>query len=276
MLGASEAGTREWHPAWTWISLFQDFQSQGQFIPSYLFTGILPFAAIVVFAFVLGQKIRHDGIKRTLQQVHPTDFLLVVGCSAIAIRYGRFVWLNSIPFLMMVRYWRTSLPSRRGILCLASLTLFLTALSAHGIRTTNQQVFREGLVPSPDELSVEIESSKFPVLAVRFMEGADLIGNLWTPPGWGGYVLWKRHPSTRVSSDGRGNYDVQEAQDINLISRIFNPDNRPSSVELQGFYHRHEQLDMLLLPLPPGGFPAVAAPPFSKWQRVFPPPPQWL
>jgi hypothetical protein len=43
----------------------------------------------------------------------------------------------------------------------------------------------------------------YPVHAVDFLRVNDVAGNLATPFNWGEYVLWKLHPSVKVSFDGR-------------------------------------------------------------------------
>ena len=48
-----------------------------------------------------------------------------------------------------------------------------------------------------------VERAKFPAAAVDFLQKENLPGTLYNAYGWGGYLIWRLYPETRVFIDGR-------------------------------------------------------------------------
>jgi hypothetical protein len=48
-----------------------------------------------------------------------------------------------------------------------------------------------------------VERAKFPAAAVDFLQAEKGRGNLYNAYGWGGYLIWRLYPETRVFIDGR-------------------------------------------------------------------------
>ena len=48
-----------------------------------------------------------------------------------------------------------------------------------------------------------VERAKFPAAAVDFLRAEHFAGNVYNAYGWGGYLIWRLYPQTRVFIDGR-------------------------------------------------------------------------
>ncbi|MEW5721049.1 MAG: hypothetical protein AB1817_20655, partial [Chloroflexota bacterium] len=48
-----------------------------------------------------------------------------------------------------------------------------------------------------------VERAKYPTAAVDFLQAQKLSGALYNAYGWGGYLIWRLYPETRVFIDGR-------------------------------------------------------------------------
>jgi hypothetical protein len=64
------------------------------------------------------------------------------------------------------------------------------------------QVGRAAVTHWTHRFSISVDTARYPVAAMRFMEANGIDGNILVPFEWGEYVVWKR-PRSRVSLDGR-------------------------------------------------------------------------
>jgi len=79
----------------------------------------------------------------------------------------------------------------RGIVVLNWLLLCVVALAGGA---------RVGMVISNQQ---NVERAKFPAAAVDFLQAQNMRGALYNSYGWGGYLIWRLYPQTRVFIDGR-------------------------------------------------------------------------
>jgi len=79
----------------------------------------------------------------------------------------------------------------RGMVIVNWLVLLLIVAAA---------VARVGMVVANQP---NVERAKFPAAAVDFLEKQKLPGALYNAYGWGGYLIWRLYPETRVFIDGR-------------------------------------------------------------------------
>ncbi len=63
----------------------------------------------------------------------------------------------------------------------------------------------------------EVERTKFPAAAVDFLQAQKITGALYNSYGWGGYLIWRLYPQTRVFIDGRADvYGDKFIEDVYL------------------------------------------------------------
>jgi hypothetical protein len=65
----------------------------------------------------------------------------------------------------------------------------------------------------------QIEMEHFPVRAVNFLQAHPAEGPLFNAYNWGGYLIWKLYPSTRVFIDGRA--DLYEKQILDQFADTY-------------------------------------------------------
>ena len=63
------------------------------------------------------------------------------------------------------------------------------------------------IFPSEGALHEQAANS-YPLRAVKYLQAHSVAGPLWNEYGWGGYLIWARHPQHRVFIDGRA--DIYE------------------------------------------------------------------
>jgi hypothetical protein len=143
-------------------------------------------------------------------RARPRDILLLVVslfAGLVSVRMIPLLPLIAVPLLTKrIAEWpgqpRTQrVPTSNHVLLNAGIVLILAVFAA--VHTT--QVIR---------YQSHAEMQHFPVHAVEFLEKHPLEGRVFNHYDWGGYLIWKLYPSTRVFVDGRADlYSEMERPD---------------------------------------------------------------
>lgn len=86
---------------------------------------------------------------------------------------------------------RASLPAPDGLIVLRWAAVAMAGL------------FVARNIPTDPSLAAQFERARYPVGAVRFLQSQPVLGRMFNPFGWGGYLLHELYPTYQVSIDGR-------------------------------------------------------------------------
>jgi hypothetical protein len=170
---------------------------QEWFSPDFHFVEFQPFA-ILLLATLAAMAL--SGKRASLTQT-----ILLAGFGYAALRSAR-----NIPIFALIaapvlaehlwhivesRGWATILSRQnrisRGMIAINWLLLALIVAAA---------MLRLGMVAANQN---QVERARFPAAAVDFLQKEKLPGALYNASGWGGYLIWRLYPETRVFIDGR-------------------------------------------------------------------------
>jgi hypothetical protein len=134
-----------------------------------------------------------------------TQSLLLAGSGYAALRSARNIPIFAIiaaPILAEQLWhlaeshgwnkWLTRSPRSTRVMIALNWFVLLLIVAAGAIRI--------GMVVSNQNA---VERDKYPAAAVDFMRAQSIRGNLYDTYGWGGYLIWRLYPGTRVFIDGR-------------------------------------------------------------------------
>ena len=121
---------------------------------------------------------------------------------------ARFVYLAIVPMVLWIKWNLPLILSRERLSRATALVLGLCFLGT-GIHYFFY-VQRSGVAHAVEMMAYELEPTRFPILACDFFEDAGLEGRLFNQTEWGGYLLFRHFPESKVFSDGRGNLDNDE------------------------------------------------------------------
>lgn len=156
-----------------------------------------PFLTLILAAFVV--------VCWSRSRVRPRDLLLLVLTLVASLRSIRLIpafiliasplvarwveiWLISRPFTPLRLRHKMPTPMRR--LLHGTILIFTTAFIGLEIRQVVQQ-------------QPAVEMQAFPVRAISFLQKHPPSGHLFNNYDWGGYIIWKLYPCTKVFIDGR-------------------------------------------------------------------------
>jgi hypothetical protein len=122
-----------------------------------------------------------------------TKIALIAGTgyfSFTTLRYVAFFLIAALPVIGEAFSRLRFLKAIRGILYLAALAITISfAVPYTGLETLKSGEW--------------VDSRKFPVRAVDFIEQNDIKGNMYNYFNWGGYLIWRLGPGKKVFIDGR-------------------------------------------------------------------------
>jgi hypothetical protein len=156
----------------------------------------LPLLVLVLASFVI--------LAWTRSPMRQRDFLLLpvsLFASLVSIRLIPFFVLIAAPLL--ARQWAGALPSRSGNFSKSSSTStalhallnagMILTLALFAVVHTIQVIHRQP----------QAVAQAFPERAVAFLQSHPGLGPIFNHYDWGGYLIWKLYPETRVFIDGR-------------------------------------------------------------------------
>lgn len=258
MLDASRPLIDEWIPPWGYVERFLDLSRSGKTVYSLILTGISPYIAFLAIISLIFARFMRRGWESVVGSAHPTEWLFAIGASFIAMSSARFAWWSILTFAVVTRIVTGGKISRTVQVAALIGTVVLSAVAWQRYFTAMAGSF----TATVDTMSQDIDEPRFPITAADFLEAAEFSGDIWCLPNWGGYLLWRLHPTVRVLSDGRGNFDHKIGEELLLVYEQRFHDRAYEAVS--SAYARLPNIDAVVIQPPGFG----KSPPPKLWKTV--------
>ncbi|MEZ4269695.1 MAG: hypothetical protein R3F39_25325 [Myxococcota bacterium] len=257
MLEGTEQAIGEWWPAWHFLVIATT--------AGHVVSGLTP---SIVGALWLAVAAKAATARDRLLTV--PAWLLILGLALVVLshRSVRFVYIAAFGAVLLVPYlprllspasWRPSVARTLGVAlaaCLVFVSYRFNVTTLHGdLPTAMASAF-----------GPPIDARRFPVAQAAFLEQTGFRGTVFCQPNWGGYLLWRLHPGTRVLADGRGNYPRALSDDLVALydrERFPRPADGPA---VEALYAR-SPTDVLVHQHP--AFPPGYTPDPARWELLY-------
>jgi hypothetical protein len=257
MLEGTEQAIGEWWPAWHFLVIATT--------AGHIVSGLTP---SIVGAIWLAVAARAAAARDRLSTV--PAWLLILGLAFVVLshRSVRFVYHAAfgavllaphLPRLLSPAAWRPQTARTLGVALAAALVLVGYRFNVTTLHGDLPSAMASAFGPP-------IDARRFPVAQAAFLEQTGFHGTIFCQPNWGGYLLWRLHPGTRVLADGRGNYPRAVSDDLVALydrERFPTPADGPA---VEALYARYPT-DLVVHQHPV--FPPGYTPDPARWELLY-------
>ncbi len=229
----------EWDPTWTMLS-------QGNHL-HFALVALAPYVAILVYGWKVFRGAQQSGWKREDWGQH----MLCAGYLFLAHHWVRTAFLAILPLYFALRGRNTHPPK----LVLFAVIGFLGFTSLH-YQVENG---RQGPKQFFEMMAFDLEPTVYPVQAADFLEEAGVKGKILNEGKWGGYLIWRRYPDSRLFFDTRHNMREDMWPMLQLSQSL--------ATRTQAMNRAFEAYGTELAVYKDGGEPLNAAP--KGWTKLF-------
>jgi hypothetical protein len=222
--------------------LFEEWESSWRFAlderhPTNILIGVSPTLLGVFYAVARGVPWARGGPRPDLAEV-----FLVGGTSILAHDAIRLAFLGLVgPLAIAASPPPAAWPwprVRQAALAVASVGAFVAGYAYH---ITHQ---RQSLAGALGHLGYDLEPTRFPERATRFLAEAGVEGGIFNDSKWGGYLIYHLWPRCGVFIDGRGNLTAEMVDAHRAVVTATAPGEREDALER--VVDRYPSLDLVV------------------------------
>lgn len=257
MLEGTEQAIGEWWPSWHFLVIATT--------AGHVICGLAP---TLVGGLWLAVAARAARARDRLTTVPPWLLLLALALVVLSHRSVRFVYIATFGAVLLAPYlprplapalWPPRLARAAAVTLAAALVLVSYRFNVTALHGDLPTAIATAAGPP-------IDSRRFPVAHAAFLEQTGFRGTIYCQPNWGGYLLWRLHPGSRVLADGRGNYPRELSDDlVALYDRARFPEAADGPA-VEAIYDRHPT-DLVVHQHPV--FPPGYTPDPRRWELLY-------